>query len=124
MAALGEQLAALQRADLMVRTDVPDGVHQVRVAARRLRSILAAYRPVLDRTATDAVRDELQWLGRELSGTRDAEVSLEHLRALVAAQPAEFVLGPGGRPAAAGRAAGPGRRHRPRRGRADQPPAT
>ncbi|SCX58636.1 CHAD domain-containing protein [Klenkia marina] len=94
VAALAGQLAALQRADLMVRTDVPDGVHQVRVAARRLRSILAAYRPVIDRTRTDAVRDELQWLGQELSGTRDAEVSVEHLRELVAAQPVEFVLGP------------------------------
>ncbi|SDP25106.1 CHAD domain-containing protein [Klenkia soli] len=94
VAALAEQLAALQRADLMVRTDVPDGVHQVRVAARRIRSILAAYRPVLDRTRTDAVRDELRWLGQELSGTRDAEVSVEHLRELVAAQPVEFVLGP------------------------------
>ncbi|SDG86701.1 CYTH and CHAD domain-containing protein [Klenkia brasiliensis] len=94
VAAVGGQLEALQRADLMVRTDVPDGVHQVRVAARRIRSILAAYRPVLDRTRTDAVRDELQWLGQELSGTRDAEVSLEHLRELVAAQPPEFVLGP------------------------------
>ena len=94
VAALAGQLEALQRADLMVRTDVPDGVHQVRVAARRLRSILAAYRPVLDRTGTDAVRDELQWLGQELSGTRDAEVSIEHLRELVAAQPPEFVLGP------------------------------
>jgi CHAD domain-containing protein len=94
VAALAGQLEALQRADLMVRTDVPDGVHQVRVAARRLRSILAAYRPVLDRTRTDAVRDELQWLGQELSGTRDAEVSIEHLRELVAAQPVEFVLGP------------------------------
>jgi len=94
VAALGGQLEALQRADLMVRTGVPDGVHQVRVAARRIRSVLAAYRPVLDRARTDAVRDELQWLGQELSGTRDAEVSLEHLRELVAAQPPEFVLGP------------------------------
>lgn len=94
VAAVAAQLAALQRADLMVRTEVPDGVHQVRVASRRLRSILAAYRPVLDRTQTDPLRDELQWLGSELSGTRDAEVSLEHLRALVAAQPPELVLGP------------------------------
>lgn len=94
VAAVAAQLAALQRADLMVRTDVPDGVHQVRVASRRLRSILAAYRPVLVREQTDPVRAELQWLGQELSGTRDAEVSLEHLRALVAAQPPELVLGP------------------------------
>ncbi|MCW2583396.1 MAG: hypothetical protein JWQ53_2186 [Klenkia sp.] len=92
--ALAAQLTALQRADVMVRTGTADGVHQVRVACRRLRSILAAYRPVLDRERTDPVRAELQWLGQELSGTRDAEVSLEHLRALVAAQPPELVLGP------------------------------
>lgn len=94
VAAIGTQLEALQRADLMVRTDVPDGVHQVRVASRRLRSVLAAYRPVLDREATDPLRAQLQWLGSQLSGARDAEVSLEHLRALVEAQPPELVLGP------------------------------
>src|SRR4051794_7272367 len=41
-AALALQVRALQDADLMVRTDRPDGVHQVRVACRRLRSTLAA----------------------------------------------------------------------------------
>ncbi len=94
LTAVAAQLVALQRADLMVRTDVPDGVHQVRVASRRLRSVFAAYRPVLQREVTDPLRTELQWLGQELSGSRDAEVSLEHLRALVAAQPEELVLGP------------------------------
>ena len=94
VAAVAEQLTALQRADLMVRTGEPDGVHQVRVASRRLRSILAAHRSVLAREQTDPVRDELQWLGSELSGTRDAEVSLAHLAELVAAQPADLVRGP------------------------------
>jgi CHAD domain-containing protein len=64
------------------------------VACRRLRSIFAAFRPVLAREHTDPVRAELQWVGRELSGTRDGEVALEHLRALVAEQPPELVLGP------------------------------
>jgi len=94
VAAVHAQVQALQDADLMVRTEQPDGVHQVRVACRRLRSILAAFRPVLDRRHTDGVRDELRWLGAELSPARDAEVALEHLRGLVAAQPVELVLGP------------------------------
>ena len=78
----------------MVRTGQPDGVHQVRVAGRRLRSTLAAFRPVLDRTHTDPIRDELAQLGTALSPARDGEVALAHLRELVAAQPPELVLGP------------------------------
>jgi CHAD domain-containing protein len=87
-------VSALQAADVMVRTDRPDAVHKLRVAARRLRSITAAARPVLDRAATDPLREELRWLGRELSEARDAEVALAHLRDLVAAEPEELVLGP------------------------------
>jgi CHAD domain-containing protein len=94
LAAVRAQIHALQDADLMVRTEQPDGVHQVRVASRWLRSILAAFRPVLAREHTDELRAELQWLGRELSPARDAEVALEHLREVVAAQPVELVLGP------------------------------
>jgi CHAD domain-containing protein len=93
-AALQLQVAALQDADLMVRTGQPDGVHQVRVACRRLRSLLAAFRPVLDRTHTDPLREELAQVGAALSPTRDAEVALAHLRELVAGQPPELVLGP------------------------------
>jgi CHAD domain-containing protein len=93
-AALQLQVRALQDADLMVRTGQPDGVHQVRVSCRRLRSILAAYRPVLDRAQTDPLREELAAVGTALSPTRDAEVALAHLRALVDAEPAELVLGP------------------------------
>jgi CHAD domain-containing protein len=93
-AALQLQVAALQDADLMVRTGQPDGVHQVRVACRRLRSTLAAFRPVLDRTATDPLREELAAVGTELSPARDSEVALAHLRELVAAEPVELVLGP------------------------------
>ncbi len=93
-AALAELVGGLQDADLMVRTDVPDGVHQVRVSCRRLRSVLAAFRPVLDRERTDPVRDELRWAGAQLSTSRDAEVAVGHLRELVAGQPPELVLGP------------------------------
>ena len=94
LGAVAGRLQALRDADLAVRTEQPEGVHDLRVACRRLRSILAAFRPVLDREHTDPLRAELQWVGAQLSGARDAEVALAHLRELVAAQPVELVLGP------------------------------
>ena len=92
--ALAEQVAALQAADVLLRTEQPDAVHQLRVGARRLRSTLAALRGVLDREAIAPLREELSWFGGELSSARDDEVALAHLRELVAAQPVELVLGP------------------------------
>jgi CHAD domain-containing protein len=59
----------------------PEAVHQARVATRRLRSDLKTFRPVLERTRTDPLRDELRWLGDQLGGVRDADVlraELEH----------------------------------------------
>lgn len=94
LGALAAQVRALQVADIGVRTGDPEGVHDLRVACRRIRSILAAFRPVLDRTATDPVRAELQWIGGALSGARDGEVALEHLRAVVAGERVELVRGP------------------------------
>ncbi|WP_116452112.1 CYTH and CHAD domain-containing protein [Blastococcus litoris] len=92
--AVRDQLAGLEAADVALRTEQPDAVHQVRVAARRLRSTLAALREVLDPEVTRAVRDELRWLGGQLSAARDTEVAVAHLRELVAAEPEDLVLGP------------------------------
>jgi CHAD domain-containing protein len=94
VAALREQVAGLQAADVQLRTEQPDAVHQVRVAARRLRSTLAAFRAILDRQVTDPVRAELAWLGLQLAEARDDEVALAHLRAVVTDEPDELVLGP------------------------------
>ncbi len=94
LGALRAQVDALQAADLLVRTGHPDGIHDLRVACRRLRSILAAFRPVLERTSTDPLREELRWVGAALSAARDGEVALAHLRELVEAQPLEQVRGP------------------------------
>jgi CHAD domain-containing protein len=52
----------------------PEGVHQARVAVRRLRSDLRTFRPLLDRDWAEALRVELRWLGRLLAPVRDAEV--------------------------------------------------
>ncbi len=91
---LAEQTAALMTWDPRARTDEPDAVHKMRVAARRLRSALATYRKLLDDTVTNPVRDELKWLGQMLGEPRDAEVMHARLRELVATLPAEVVLGP------------------------------
>lgn len=93
-AALRGDRDRLVTADRGVRLGTPDSVHQMRVAARRLRSILGAFRPLVDRQVTDPLRDELQWLGRVLGDARDTEVMHERLVGLVHAQPPELVLGP------------------------------
>ncbi len=56
------------------------GVHDARVALRRLRASLSVFDPVLD-GVPDGVVADLRWFAREISSTRDAEViaaRLEH----------------------------------------------
>ncbi len=65
--------------DVRVRRDLPDAVHQMRVAARRIRSGLKAFRPLLDEEWARALRDELGWLAGELGAVRDLEVLLARL---------------------------------------------
>ncbi|MCF8611322.1 CYTH and CHAD domain-containing protein [Gordonia sp. HY285] len=62
--------------DPLVREDAPDAVHQMRVAARKLRSILTSYPQVLAQGAADPVSTELKLLGGVLGDARDLEVSL------------------------------------------------
>ena len=58
----------------------PEGVHQARVAVRRLRSDLRMFRPLVDRRWADALRVELRWLGELLAPVRDADVLGARLR--------------------------------------------
>jgi len=51
-----------------------EGVHQLRVSARRLRSELRALREVLPREPWTDVEADLQWLGATLGQLRDLEV--------------------------------------------------
>lgn len=94
LAYLRRQRDALVAQDPAVRRDLPDSVHQMRVATRRLRSALATHRKVLDRAATDPVRDELRWLGAELGADRDREVLLELLRTRLGELPPDLRPGP------------------------------
>ena len=84
----------LRAADLAVRRDADDAVHQIRVAARRLRSGLRVFRPLLDRDWADRLREELRWFASSLGQYRDTEVLLSRLAAgrPMAAEPARQVL--------------------------------
>lgn len=91
---LRKQRAALLEWDPAVRQDLPDSVHKMRVATRRLRSAFKTYRKVLDRTVTDPVGVELKWLAAELGVDRDREVLAERLSAGVEGVPRTLLLGP------------------------------
>lgn len=65
--------------DVRVRRGLPDSVHQLRVSARRLRSGLQVFRPLIDRTWADELRAELAWAAGNLGDARDTEVLLDRL---------------------------------------------
>lgn len=94
LAYLREQVDAVVYHDRGARRDSPDAVHRMRVATRRLRSAFATFGGLLDRERTEALRDELRWLGSTLGGPRDAEVLRARLQRLLATQPDTLVIGP------------------------------
>lgn len=94
LAYIRTQRDALVALDPDVRRDVPDSVHQMRVATRRMRSAFRSYRKLLDRTVTDPIGDELKWLAGELGVDRDQEVLAERLTGRVDAVPGTLLLGP------------------------------
>jgi len=51
-----------------------EGVHQMRVAVRRLRSALRLFRPLLPADARERLDGELQWLASSLGPARDMDV--------------------------------------------------
>ncbi|MFZ0117920.1 MAG: CYTH and CHAD domain-containing protein [Pseudonocardiaceae bacterium] len=94
LAYLGTQAQRLRRYDPLVRRDVPDAVHQMRVAARRMRSALQAFGRVIDRNETREITAELKWVAGELAGARDAEVMGQRFASMLADLPDELKLGP------------------------------
>ncbi|WP_181783194.1 CYTH and CHAD domain-containing protein [Pseudonocardia pini] len=90
---LGKHTDRLAAADLAARRDEEDAVHQVRVAARRIRSALKAYGDLVTGPRPAALIEELRWLGRALAGSRDLEVQEERITLALQALPPELVLG-------------------------------
>jgi len=56
--------------------DDPEGVHQMRVATRRLRSAVSVFRRALPDAFAERARDELRWFAQELGPARDWDVFL------------------------------------------------
>ncbi|OXM69984.1 CYTH and CHAD domain-containing protein [Amycolatopsis vastitatis] len=94
LTSLREHYGRLCRADVGVRLDVDDSVHQMRVATRKLRSTLRTFGSVVDERDTAPVVAELKWLGQQLSPARDTEVSEERLGEQLDGVPSELVFGP------------------------------
>jgi CHAD domain-containing protein len=58
----------------------PEDVHQLRVATRRLRSLLRSVRPFFAEGPLEAVRKDLSWLADRLGSVRDLDVLIERVR--------------------------------------------
>ncbi|MBI1350924.1 MAG: CHAD domain-containing protein [Actinomycetales bacterium] len=78
-AVLAKHVRHLLMADIGVRRDLPDSVHQMRVAARRIRSALGTFAPLIEPDADARLREELKWMASELGAIRDTEVMLMRL---------------------------------------------
>ncbi|MCW7986339.1 metal-binding protein [Streptomyces platensis subsp. clarensis] len=89
-----EQVRAIIELEPAVRRDLPDAVHQMRVATRRLRSAFRSYTKVLDRAVTRPIGVELKWLAAELGVERDREVLTGRLQEALAGVPGTLRLGP------------------------------
>ncbi len=91
---LSTQVAEVLRGDIGLRMGSdPEPVHDLRVASRRIRSIVREYRAVLSDPASE-ISSELQWLGEILGEIRDLDVLADTVKADIVSLPAELVLGP------------------------------
>ncbi|MBP0445320.1 CHAD domain-containing protein [Roseomonas sp. SSH11] len=79
----GATLASLLANQPAAAAGVMEGIHQMRVAIRRLRACLALFRPCLDEEREEAFTGQLRQLGRCLGAARDWDVfcaeTLPHL---------------------------------------------
>lgn len=70
-----EQMRANEAA--VMKGEDPEGVHQLRVATRRLRALLSLFGSILATSALDHLKEELRWLQQQLGPARDWDVFLE-----------------------------------------------
>jgi inorganic triphosphatase YgiF len=62
---------------LVIESRHIEGLHQARVAMRRLRSAFALFRPVVHDQECERIEDELRWFAAELGDARNLDVYLE-----------------------------------------------
>ncbi|MEV6864420.1 CYTH and CHAD domain-containing protein [Streptosporangium subroseum] len=85
-------VSALLAQDPRVRGAEEDAVHQMRVASRRLRSVLKSFKTVIE--GTENVQDELKWLGEVLGEARDLEVIRERFAHRLDSLDQALIVGP------------------------------
>lgn len=78
-AALSRGVSRLIAHDPGARLGDPHGVHQTRVAARRLRSDLRTFGPLVDEGWAEELTGELKWLADRLGEVRDLDVLQQSL---------------------------------------------
>jgi len=80
--------------DPIMRLDTdPEGVHQARVATRRLRSDLVTFRSLVEPERASYLRSQLGWLAGILGAVRDGDVMLERMRSLADRLPDKHARG-------------------------------
>ncbi len=78
--ALATALRRLLSFDPHARLGDTEGVHQLRVSARRMRSVIRTFAPMLRPEKIDPVVEDLRWLGQVLGAVRDLDVIDARLR--------------------------------------------
>lgn len=87
-AAIADDVTRLRESEPILLEGVdPEGIHQARVACRRLRSQLRTFEPVLRSKAVAPLAAGLKWLGTLFGGVRDLDVLAERLEADLADLP-------------------------------------
>lgn len=92
-AILRRYVRAFMAQDPRLRRGEPDSVHQMRVSARRLRSALKSFAPLVDDAWAKSLREELAWVADSLGHARDSEVLLARLHRELDQLPEDLVLG-------------------------------
>ena len=87
----------------------PEGVHKMRVATRRLRSALRAFKKVLPASVC-SFNGEFKWLAAALGGVRDLDVAMGNLPGFLSEIPPGGCRAPGRLPAVSGRSVAGGAR--------------
>lgn len=92
--AVAEQVDQMVEWDRAVRADVYDSVHQMRVATRKIRSLLQSSEGAFGISDDAWVLDELRQLASVLGIARDAEVLAERYERALDDLPEDLVRGP------------------------------
>jgi CHAD domain-containing protein len=91
VAYLAGEVERIREQDLLVRLDLPDSLHTMRVATRRVRSALHTYGSLFEADRVEPLEPELKWLAAELGHARDAEVLRMRLLSAVGAEQARHL---------------------------------